>query len=96
MFITNDNILIHIFIGYSLISFLLSIFLSCGFVEENINPFKDAIVAIKEIETIGDLIITIFLSYIWLLATLIYGLVKIFYNRYTVSLMNVKIKSKKG
>jgi len=91
MFITNDNILIHIFIGYSLISFLLSIFLSCGFVEENINPFKDAIVAIKEIETIGDLIITIFLSYTWLL-----GLVKIFYNRYTVSLMNVKIKSKKG
>ena len=56
MFITNDNILIPIFMGYSLISFILSIFLSCGFVEENINPFKDAIVAIKEIETIGDLI----------------------------------------
>jgi len=96
MFITNDNILIPIFMGYSLISFILSIFLSCGFVEENINPFKDAIVAIKEIETIGDLIITILLSYTWLLATLIYGLIKIFYNRYTVSLMNVKIKNKKG
>ena len=47
MFITNDNILNPIFMGYSLISFILSILLSCGFVEENINPFKDAIVAIK-------------------------------------------------
>ena len=96
MFITNDNILIPIFIGYSLISFLLSIFLSCGFVEENINPFKEAISPIKKMETIGDLIISILLSYTWLLATLIYGLIKIFYNRYTVSLMNVKIKNKKG
>jgi len=89
-----ENLLIGTIIIYSVISMLISGIHVDYYIKENINPFKDAKDSIKEIETIGDLIIFILLSYAWLIAVLFYGIVKVFYNRYTISLMNVRIKKK--
>ena len=78
---TND-LLVAILIVYSVISLIISILLICCYNKNEINPFKDAIDTIKDIETIGDLIIIILLTYAWLLAILFYGVIKIFYNRF--------------
>ena len=91
---TND-LLVAILIVYSVISLIISILLICCYNENEINPFKDAIDTIKDIETIGDLIIIILLIYAWLLAVLFYGVIKIFYNKFTIALMDIKIRRRK-
>jgi len=49
---TND-LLVAILTAYSVISLIISILLICCYNENEINPFKDAIDTIKDIETIG-------------------------------------------
>jgi len=88
---TND-LLVGILTVYSIISLIISMLFIVCYNENEINPFEDAINTIKDIETIGDLIIIILSIYAWLLAVLFYGVMKIFYNRFTIALMDIKIR----
>ena len=86
------NVAICLIVLYSGISIVISIYLVAEYFGNNINPFNLAKNEIKEINVIGDLFWYLFLFYGWLISVFLYYSIMIFYNKYTIFFMNIKIR----
>lgn len=84
---------ISIIIAFILIVLVtLTIPIVHDYFEYNNNPFNILIEYINNIRIIGDIAFGLLLVIPWILSIVIYLVITIFYNKYTVKLMNIKIK----
>lgn len=79
-------------IFYVIVSMIISVFIIEAYFNKNINPLDFIIKEIKEIETIGDIFLCLLLSCSLIISIILYYLIKIFYNRFTIAFMNIKIR----
>jgi len=75
---------------YIAISFLFSLFIFSGYLDNGFINFTKT--KIKDIETIGELLLGIFCILAWLFSVVLYVVYKILCNKFTVKLMNIKIR----
>lgn len=88
------NVLLAIPTVYLVFGFFIGIIRAFDWIDYNQSPKKDT-EELKSIETVGDLLSVIFMFYPVLVALIIYAIIKLFYNKYTISLMNIKIRKNK-
>jgi len=84
--------IVILIIFISLISTLLSIPIVTDYFEYQKNPIDILLEYIKDVRIIGDIAFGLLLIMPWILSIMFYLIIIIFYNKYTIKLMNVKVK----
>ena len=77
---------------YVAVSMIIGISFVDFYYKESVNPSSTFKSAIEDIETLGELLISVLLFLGWIFSIFFYGISKLIYNSYTIKVMNIKIK----
>jgi hypothetical protein len=88
------GLILHIlFVIYAFFSgFIGLIIMTAMYFSEEEKPFSFGKEAWDDVKTVGELLTIIVCFPAWIASVIGYGVVKVFYNRFTIKLANVKIK----